>query len=252
VPIELFTNGSLLDENKVKRLYEANIRRLILSFQTPDKSSFAFRHAPVDFEEFLRKTEFIIENKFIGNYPAEIEIHFLCTAKVSPRGSVHSLETVDEIKEGLRIFERISRRLSREFRLDWSPERPSLNDIPASGERFGILPGVAIYFRHACLWNKPQELLGPGVGINKRERGYCSLPLEMLLILSNGDVTCCCMDYDAEIKLGNIKEKRLKDILSGGKFSRIKDGMKRAVLSEDACRRCQGDISGPRKTDILK
>lgn len=244
IPVELFTNGSLLDEKGIKRLYELDIKRLLLSFQTPDKISFACRHAPISFDELLRKTEVIIENKFIGNFPAEIEIQFLSTCKISPRGSVHSLETLDEVREALIIFERFSKELCKKFHLDWSPFQAALlRDIPPSGERFKILPGVEIYFRHACLWNNPKELLMPEVEIDYRRRGYCPLPFQMLLVLSNGEVTSCCMDYDGEIKLGNIREKCIREIWFGERLSLMRKNMKRGILSQDICQRCQGDLS---------
>ena len=253
IPIELFTNGSLLDEKGIKRLYELNIKRLLLSFQTPDKISFAFRHAPLSFDEFLRKTESIIENKFIGNFSTEIEIQFLSTCKTSPRGSVHSLETVDEVKEAFSLFERFSRELSKRFHLDRnSLHPPVVKDIPPSGKRFKILPGVEIYFRHACLWNNPLELLGPGIEIKNRDRGWCIFPFQMLLILSSGEATCCCMDYDGEINLGNIRDKSIKDIWFGEKLSRMRADMKKMVLSQGVCRRCRGKVTGARKKDILK
>ena len=223
LPIELFTNGSLLDEKNIKRLYDMNIKRLLLSFQTPDKVSFAFRHAPLSFDEFLRKTESIIENKFISNSSMEIEIQFLCTSKISPRGTVHSLETLDEVREGFNLFQKFSEHLTKKLRLNHDLfHLQELKDIPPSGERFKILPGVEIYFRHACLWNNPSELLGPGNKVKNIKRGWCAFPFQMLLILSSGEVTCCCMDYDGEIKLGNIKEKRIKEIWFGEKLSRIR------------------------------
>jgi len=35
---------------------------------------------------------------------AEIEIQFLSTCKISPRGSVHSVEALDEVREAVSIF----------------------------------------------------------------------------------------------------------------------------------------------------
>lgn len=253
IPVELFTNGSLLDEKGIKKIYELKLRRLLLSFQTPDKSSFVFRHAPLSFDEFLIKTEVIIENKFIYNSPTEIEIQFLSTHKISPRGKVHSLETVEQVQEALGLFEKFSQRLGEKFHLNGSSFHvPDLKDIPPSGKIFKILPGVEIYFRQACLWNNPSDMLGPETAIRKRRRGYCPLPFQMLVILSNGQATACCMDYEGEIKLGDIREKGIKGIWLGEKLSRIREEMKRGFISEEACQRCQGELSGPGVKDVLK
>jgi hypothetical protein len=60
------------------------------------------------------------------------------------------------------------------------------------------------------------------------------------------------MDYEGEINLGSVKEASLRDIWSGEKLARIRDGMKKAFLTEEVCQRCQGEIKGPHKTDVLK
>lgn len=253
ISVELFTNGSLLDKKAVERLYKLGIKRIILSFQTPDRTSFRFRHAPINFEEFLRKTVSIIEGKFNYNSSTEIEIEFLSTYKVSPKGIVHSLETIEQVREAFYMFEKIGMHLRKKFRIDSGDFRlGEFNVFPDSGEVFEILPGVEIYFRHACLWNNPKELLGSESEIVKRRHGYCILPFQMLLILSNGNMTCCCMDYEGEINLGNIREKNIKDVWLGERLFKIRESMKRGILSRDVCRRCQGEIVGRGVRDIIR
>ncbi len=44
------------------------------------------------------------------------------------------------------------------------------------------------------------------------KRVQCSLPLLKIMICYNGDIPLCCNDWDCEVKLGNIMERKLIDI----------------------------------------
>ena len=62
---------------------------------------------------------------------------------------------------------------------------------------------------------------------------------EILGILADGTVTCCCIDYDGLTKLGNIFSEDLFSILDRNK--KIIDGLhKTGELEFDICKRCMG------------
>jgi radical SAM protein with 4Fe4S-binding SPASM domain len=58
-------------------------------------------------------------------------------------------------------------------------------------------------------------------------------------ILSGGKVVPCCLDKDGVIDLGDVKEKKLKDILSSKKVLDIQKGFKNNILVEELCQKCQ-------------
>jgi radical SAM protein with 4Fe4S-binding SPASM domain len=57
-----------------------------------------------------------------------------------------------------------------------------------------------------------------------------------IAILSDGRVTPCCLDSNAEINLGNIKESSLENILK--KSDKIAKGLKYGKPTEELCKRC--------------
>ena len=57
-------------------------------------------------------------------------------------------------------------------------------------------------------------------------------------ILANGDVIPCCLDNDAVMKLGNVKEQSLKEIVYGTRSTDMRDGFKVGHCSEEMCLRC--------------
>ena len=57
-------------------------------------------------------------------------------------------------------------------------------------------------------------------------------------ILANGDVIPCCLDNDAVMKLGNVKEDSLKEIVYGKRATEMREGFKVGHCSEEMCLRC--------------
>ena len=57
-------------------------------------------------------------------------------------------------------------------------------------------------------------------------------------ILCDGTVVPCCLDSDGVIRLGNIFEEDIGEILSSKRATAIVEGFKRRTASEELCRRC--------------
>lgn len=58
-------------------------------------------------------------------------------------------------------------------------------------------------------------------------------------ILSNGEVVPCCLDQNACVKLGNINESKLEDLLNSTRVKNIQNGFKNNILVEELCQKCQ-------------
>ena len=57
-------------------------------------------------------------------------------------------------------------------------------------------------------------------------------------ILANGKVIPCCLDNDAVMELGNLKNKSLKEIVYGKRATKMKEGFKIEHCSEEMCLKC--------------
>ncbi|MBE6733268.1 MAG: radical SAM protein [Ruminococcaceae bacterium] len=57
-------------------------------------------------------------------------------------------------------------------------------------------------------------------------------------ILSDGTVVPCCLDSDGIVKLGNVFESSLKEILNTPRAKAIFDGFTSRTPSEELCKRC--------------
>ena len=57
-------------------------------------------------------------------------------------------------------------------------------------------------------------------------------------IHSDGTVVPCCLDADGAVKLGNIFEAPLSEILSSSRAVKLKKSLEERRVSEELCRRC--------------
>lgn len=70
-------------------------------------------------------------------------------------------------------------------------------------------------------------------------RGTCYGLSSHFGILVDGTVVPCCLDKEAAIPLGNIKELPLTEILSRPRAQKILTGFKKNQLLEELCQKCQ-------------
>lgn len=70
------------------------------------------------------------------------------------------------------------------------------------------------------------------------ETGRCRGLLEMVAILSNGNVVPCCLDAHGEEVLGNIFEESFETILSKPHTEMLQDAMRQGKLLSPLCQHC--------------
>lgn len=69
--------------------------------------------------------------------------------------------------------------------------------------------------------------------------GSCYGLRKQLAIHTNGDVVPCCLDKETVLKLGNINESKLTDIMKSTRALKIRSGFERGELVEELCQKCQ-------------
>ena len=62
--------------------------------------------------------------------------------------------------------------------------------------------------------------------------------LKKVAILVNGDIVPCCLDSKGILKLGNIFEDELEDVLKSELFLKINQGFKDNKLTCNLCKNC--------------
>ena len=86
--------------------------------------------------------------------------------------------------------------------------------------------------------DKDYEFKWPIISDKKGDIGTCLGTKNHIAILSNGNVTSCCLDSNGIINLGNIFENSLDDIINSQKFKEIHDGFEKKKLVHPLCKSC--------------
>lgn len=70
--------------------------------------------------------------------------------------------------------------------------------------------------------------------------GCCNYALNYIGVLSNGEVTICCADFDGKTSLGNLNENTLVELLRSRRADMIRQGFLRFRVRHPYCQRCLG------------
>lgn len=86
--------------------------------------------------------------------------------------------------------------------------------------------------------DKDYEFDWPKITNKKGDIGTCLGTKTHIAILSNGNITPCCLDSDGIIKLGNIFNDNLSDVINSKLFKEINIGFKNNKIVCDLCKSC--------------
>ena len=89
-----------------------------------------------------------------------------------------------------------------------------------------------IFLQNSVRFSWPGER---ALGIRRR---MCYALKDHVAILVDGTVAPCCLDADAQLKLGNIFEDDFENIINGERAKRMISGFQKRVVSEEICMDC--------------
>lgn len=95
-----------------------------------------------------------------------------------------------------------------------------------------IINKIYIHFDTEFIWPDLSQKI-------RSDQGTCYGLQKQLAIHANGDVVPCCLDKESVLKLGNVHEKKLTDILKTERALKISNGFKNGRLVEELCQKCQ-------------
>jgi radical SAM protein with 4Fe4S-binding SPASM domain len=107
-----------------------------------------------------------------------------------------------------------------------------------------FLPSVLLVFKSLELWARDLAFIKSIVPadryvyIEENTEPRACVMAENIGLLANGDFVLCCLDYEGEMRLGNIDTARLEDVLRSEKRAAIRKN----AMTEAVCRRCKGRV----------
>ncbi len=107
-----------------------------------------------------------------------------------------------------------------------------------------FLPHVFLRFKLLGLWTRSSSFIkwlfpkDKFIYIEDNTTPQTCSMTHNLGILANGDIILCCLDYEGEMKLGNIGKNHIFDIINSKQVAQIHEN----AMLYPVCRRCKGNL----------
>lgn len=106
--------------------------------------------------------------------------------------------------------------------------------LAAKGKHIAFTPRRVKAIQESSLGPLARRLV-PGL------RGQCTFFPDNLVILADGDITTCCIDFLGKNAFGNVEETSVRDLYN----TRVKDIVKKGLYVLPSCRTCLGGPLAP-------
>ncbi|GJQ44373.1 MAG: radical SAM protein [Candidatus Jettenia sp.] len=243
VDVCITTNGSRMKGDLLNALIKANIKRMIVSLQTPDESTFSMRGARgLSFEEYAEHITSIARTFIQKGGETELTVSFLSSPLrklIIPVAKEFSIaDTSKKLREYLRIWaERILRGTSIENRL--SGVLKQINRVRSFKEnKVVITDKLSFHTRIVGDWATHFDSK-----IIEARFGYCCGIQENFGILWDGAYTFCCADYEGRTSTHNYRDTSIQDYLQKEVVQKVVKGFESFRVLHPHCRQCLGDKS---------
>ena len=100
-------------------------------------------------------------------------------------------------------------------------------------ERQGTRIGERVYLQYGEKFDWPDLTAPEGDG-----RMFCYGLRDQLGVLCDGTVVPCCLDHEGDLRLGNLLEQEMEEILESPRAKAIYNGFSGRKAAEELCRRC--------------
>jgi radical SAM protein with 4Fe4S-binding SPASM domain len=202
----LTTSGYFMKKHTFETLFHPAVKQINVSLNAFNKND-----TSISFEQYMKP------------------ILNLCHEKVKQEKELFinlRMWNLDEIMSEESFNQELFNVLEQEFKVELDLE--NLN--PKEKKSIRLENKVLLHFDNYFEW--------PSLKNKNYGHGTCQGLDSHLGILANGDVVPCCLDNDAVMKLGNVKEASLKEIVHGTRATDMRDGFKVGNCSEEMCLKC--------------
>jgi len=202
----LTTSGYFMKKHAIETLFHPAVKQINVSLNAFNKND-----TSITFEQYMQP------------------ILKLCHEKVKQGKELFinlRMWNLDEIMSEAKFNQELFDMLEKEF--DVILDLKSLD--PKEKKSIRLDNKVLLHFDNYFEW--------PSLKNKNYGHGTCQGLDSHIGILANGDVIPCCLDNDAVMKLGNVKEQSLKEIVYGKRATDMREGFKVGQCSEEMCLKC--------------
>lgn len=245
---EITTNGSLLTEDRVRRLIDVGLNKLTISLQQFGETAHQARRAPIKFDHYYQRILKAI--RLFNTYDSQTEVAVMLMNNATKR--VLDVDIPMRMSWNRNSFEEDLTTLIQDVYAAVGIEGGASHDQVCAAVRKLSSSRAFLYRVNDRTLIVIRPFLDWGNAFTKRKVypskfGFCGLAFSSLSILSDGEVMICCVDYDGETSLGNISDDSLTEILLSDRAQSVYRGFRHMRLVCPRCQICFGSTN-PIKT----
>lgn len=206
VPVNITTNGVLLNESREAALLHPAVRQVNFSLHS-FKSNFPDKDITPYLEKIIAFTRRALKERpdLYINY----RLWNLTDAQTGPDNNSELLEKI-EAAFGISLNRTV--------------------DVTRRKNK-NILGRLYLHFDTRFDWPSLQSPI-------RGTKGFCYGLSSQMAIHADGTVVPCCLDKEAGVNLGNCGEVPVIDIVEGDRAKKVAEGFQKRKLIEDLCQRC--------------
>jgi len=218
-------------KNTVKRVHLHNYGEPLLDRDLPQKIEFA-KENDIAHVYFVTNASLLKSGKseaLIKSGLDEFKISFYGTDQDSYNRTMVDLDfntTIDNVREFFKIRRQLGSRKPKVI-IQYLPQESNKNKIDEFKAIFEQLidrslgDRMNIFSLHNFGGGRDYQDLG------KEICTICDYPWRTMIILWNGEVVPCCLDYNGVQVLGNVKINSIRDIWNGTKYKKLRQDFKK-------------------------
>ena len=249
VKIALTTNGSTLVKKKVPKLLESISGKIVASLMTPTEETYKIRgDVRLSWDRYIDNFRLLIQEHLKkisrGDKIAyQIIIRIMVTEK-SIKGKVKVLESSKDIQDSYNEWSDFVEATEKELGLKpfKRPEIDPAKTFSLLGEyeeiSYNLQKGITIQFWRAFTFANSR--VSDEYKLQPQEKTqFCPHPFTDFGVLWNGDVSLCCLDYDGTLKVGDVKNHSVEDVLKNIGSKKLRASMYGLEKLHPTCQKCQ-------------
>lgn len=204
------TNATLLNRARTERIFDSGLDKIVLCMDGITKETYERLREGANFEQVTANIEeFLHRKRELGQRTPQAIVQI-----------IYMRETESQVPEFQHRWKGLADRLLVKRFSTWADQ----------------VEGIAGL-------SDPEHRYEPEHSLTDR-RHPCAYLWRNVVVTVNGDVIPCCVDYDARMVMGNVRENTLEEIWHGEAFRSIReDHLAGRFLS--TCATCREWIGGP-------
>ena len=247
VKTDLVTNISTLVAKNVPKILDALYGTLTASHMTPTEETYLFRgKVGLSWDRYISNLRLLVREYMKrlakGNATKNnITIRVMVTQNTA--SNVNIIGTSNEAGAILKEWNDFVAKVEQELGIvPYKRKDHNADDLVRGNNHattsYALQQGIKLTFWRAFTFANTRvsddfDLKTTG------QTSYCPHPFTDVGVLWNGDVTLCCLDHDGELKVGNVRDSSMENVIQSDAAQKLRASMLGDYPLPSICQTCQ-------------